>query len=83
MKPADSDEDKSVHKLCCLQIISEQYLTESFKIFSSFELTKTLDIFFDFNAAFMDQYIRGILLIFIKFLFLIPFEPFLARIIDI
>ena len=53
------------------------------KIFLESELTQTLCIFFDFKQDLIDQYMSGRPLILIIFLFLIPFEPPLAKIIAI
>ena len=53
-----------------------------FKIFGLSLLNQVKLIFLDFNDFFIDQKIRGFFLIFKRFLFFIPFEPPLARIME-
>ena len=62
---------------------SAPYFSEIFLIFRESVETITLEKYFDFNASFIDQYIKGLPPTIFIFLFLIPFEPALAGIMQI
>ena len=80
---ADSDVEREPDIVLGLVTVFAPYFFESDKIFLESELTQTLCIFFDFKQDLIDQYMSGRPLILIIFLFLIPFEPPLAKIIAI
>ena len=79
---ATSDEALSFEIFEFLFIIFAPSFEAYFKILLESLLTQVLEIFFDFNDALIDQKINGLPPTFFKFLFLIPFDPPLAKIIE-